>query len=153
MKHSTIAIVSIVTALIIAGAVIVSTKGGARGEPSPNETLARCLTDTGTKFYGAFWCSHCQRQKALFGSAVHLLPYIECSLPDGSGVTEVCRAAGIEGYPTWVFPDGSRLSGEAAIETLAARSGCSGGGATTTTATASTTTPLEEATSGAATSS
>jgi hypothetical protein len=32
--------------------------------------------------------------------------------------------AGVHGYPTWVFPDGSQASGRQSIETLAARSGC-----------------------------
>jgi len=31
---------------------------------------------------------------------------------------------GIEGYPTWEFPDGSRQSGEVPFSQLSERSGC-----------------------------
>src|SRR5690242_11019622 len=29
--------------------------------------FAQALSASGTKMYGAFWCSHCNNQKALFG--------------------------------------------------------------------------------------
>jgi hypothetical protein len=30
--------------------------------------LAQHLLASGAKFYGAYWCSHCQKQKSLFGA-------------------------------------------------------------------------------------
>jgi len=74
--------------------------------------------------YGAYWCSHCANQKALFGSSMKYVTYVECSLPDKSGQTEICRRANIESYPTWEFKDGTRLSGEIPLATLAEKTGC-----------------------------
>lgn len=88
------------------------------------DSLAQCLSDKGAKFYGAFWCSHCQAQKKLFGSAQNKLPYVECSTPDGKGQMKICEDAKIDGYPTWVFADGSRVSGEITIEVLSKKTGC-----------------------------
>lgn len=91
---------------------------------SPVAAFAQCLKDSGVIFYGAFWCPHCKTQKALFGDAVSLLPYIECSTPDGRGRTDICIQKKIDGYPTWEFADGSRLSGERKFAELSERSGC-----------------------------
>ncbi|HUZ92664.1 MAG TPA: hypothetical protein VNG29_01555 [Candidatus Paceibacterota bacterium] len=85
--------------------------------------FASCLKDKGVIFYGAFWCPHCRAQKALFGNAVELLPYNECSNPDASEM-QSCKDAGVGSYPTWVFPDGTRLTGEQSLQTLAQKSGC-----------------------------
>lgn len=73
--------------------------------------LARHLAESGAVFYGASWCDHCAEQKALFGSAAHRLPYVECS-PGGHRTTQapICREAGVEAYPTWVV-EGQRVEG------------------------------------------
>ena len=92
--------------------------------PGKLDLFATCLKDRGVIFYGAFWCPHCQNQKALFGKSEKLLPYTECSTPDGKEQLELCRLENIESYPTWVFPDGSRQSGELSLETLSEKSGC-----------------------------
>ena len=60
-----------------------------QNQPSQLDGFAQCITDSGAKFYGAFWCPHCQNEKRLFGSAEKLLPYIECSTPDGQGQLSV----------------------------------------------------------------
>lgn len=86
--------------------------------------FAQCLKDSGAKFYGTFWCSHCQDQKDLFGSAKDVLPYIECSTADGRGQLPICAEANIEGYPTWVFADESRQSGTMTLEALAEKTSC-----------------------------
>src|ERR1035437_2919955 len=67
------------------------------------DTFATCIKDSGSTFYGAFWCPHCRDQKALFGTAVRVLPYVECSNPDGKSQNALCDAAKIDGYPTWDF--------------------------------------------------
>lgn len=91
----------------------------------PKAAFAQCLADKGAKFYGAFWCPHCQAQKKLFGSkATKKLPYIECSTPDGKGQTQACKDAGITGYPTWKFADGTSQTGEMTFAQLAEKSGC-----------------------------
>lgn len=88
------------------------------------DTFAQCLKNKGATFYGAFWCPHCQNQKSMFGSSVDLLPYVECSTPDGQGQLQTCKDKNVTGYPTWVFPDGSRQSGEVSLEQLAQKTGC-----------------------------
>jgi hypothetical protein len=93
-------------------------------EPGQLDGFAMCLKDKAVTFYGAFWCSHCQNQKRLFGKSAKLLPYVECSTPDGRGQLSACTEKKIEGYPTWEFADGSRESGEVTLERLAEKSGC-----------------------------
>ncbi len=72
------------------------------------DSFTKCISDSGAKFYGAFWCSHCTDQKAMFGASAKYLPYVECSTSDGKGELPVCNSVGITGYPTWIFADGSR---------------------------------------------
>ena len=88
------------------------------------DALAKCISQTSTTFYGAFWCPHCAEQKTKFGTGAQYLPYIECSLPSGSGQTPVCIDHDIKNYPTWVLPDGSRLVGAQTPQTLAQKTGC-----------------------------
>ncbi len=104
--------------LLIVGSVYYYTRS------APLDNFAQCITDKGAKFYGAFWCPHCQNQKALFGRSQKKLPYIECSTPSGNGVLDVCKQAKIEGYPTWEFADKSRESGEISLSDLAKKTGC-----------------------------
>ncbi|MBI4439900.1 hypothetical protein HY638_02920 [Candidatus Woesearchaeota archaeon] len=88
------------------------------------DTLAKCLSEKGVKMYGAYWCPHCQNQEKMFGDSWKYVTYVECSLPNRAGQTQICKDAKIEGYPTWEFSDGSRLSGELSFETLSQKSGC-----------------------------
>jgi hypothetical protein len=92
--------------------------------PGKYDDLARCLTEKGAKFYGAFWCPHCQTQKKWFGNSEKLLPYVECSQPNGKDRMQICIDKTIEQYPTWEFADGSRLMGEQQPATLAEKTGC-----------------------------
>ena len=88
------------------------------------EPFAKCITDSGAKFYGAFWCTHCQSQKKMFGTAKNIVPYIECSTTDGKGQLQICTDNQIKGYPTWVFADKSTLGGEVSLEDLAQKTNC-----------------------------
>lgn len=120
-------IISVVVAiiLIVAGVFFFGPKKSvAPSSGASLETFAKCLGEKGAKFYGASWCSHCQNQKKLFGDAVKSLPYVECSTPDGNNQTQVCQDAKIEGYPTWIFADGSQQSGEMTLDELAKKTGC-----------------------------
>lgn len=92
--------------------------------PGKLDAFAQCLKQRGAVFYGAFWCSHCQNQKALFGDSAQYIPYTECSTADGRGQLAVCQEKQIESYPTWVFPDGTKLTGEIPLNQLAQKSGC-----------------------------
>lgn len=95
-----------------------------KAAPGQYDTLAMCMKEQGAIFYGAFWCPHCQNTKALFGNSAKLLPYVECSTPNGQGQTQECKDAGIQSYPTWKRPDGAELKGEHSIAELAAFAGC-----------------------------
>ena len=92
--------------------------------PGNLDTFAQCLKDKGAVFYGAFWCPHCQRTKALFGKSAKLLPYEECSTPDGKSRLQVCNDKDIQSYPTWIFADESRLTGERTLAELAEKTSC-----------------------------
>ncbi|MES2014564.1 MAG: protein disulfide isomerase family protein [Patescibacteria group bacterium] len=126
MKKNTIFIVlGIALVLAIGGFVSYeSYKTSGPQAPGPYDTLAQCLKDKGVIFYGAFWCPHCQATKKMFGSSAKLLPYVECSTPDGNSQTQACIDKGIKSYPTWIFPDGSQLTGEHTLKELAEKSSC-----------------------------
>lgn len=111
----------------VAIAVFLTAAGCARQTSSPASgidatALAQHLTDTGVKVYGTFWCSACKAQKELFGEAWQYAPYVECSDTNGEEL-EVCKTEKIEGYPTWVFPDGSHHADVLSLEQLAKLSG------------------------------
>ncbi len=93
-------------------------------QPGKYDVFAKCLADKGEKFYGAFWCPHCQNQKELFGSSKKYLPYIECSTQDSNGQLDVCKQANIQSYPTWKFHDGTTKEGEISLQELSEKSGC-----------------------------
>jgi hypothetical protein len=88
------------------------------------EALAKCLTEKGFKFYGSSSCGWCKKEKDLFGSAVQYLPYVECSDSNGQ-LTQVCKDAKINSFPTWTLPDGTQSSGYKTLEELSQLSGCS----------------------------
>lgn len=92
--------------------------------PSDMDIFAQCLTEKSATLYGASWCPHCQKQKKAFGESVQYVNYIECAVDGGRTQTEVCATAGIQGYPTWKFADGSEILGEASFEQLAEKTSC-----------------------------
>ncbi len=93
-------------------------------KPGKYDPLAQCVKDSGALFYGAFWCPHCQKQKAEFGKSAALLPYVECSTPDSEGQLQICIDKEIKTYPTWVFADGERVNGSLTREALAEKTSC-----------------------------
>jgi len=96
------------------------------GKSGKLDAFAQCIKTKGVTFYGAFWCPHCQAEKARFGSSAKYLPYVECSTPDGQGQTQVCKDAGITTYPTWQFGESTttRHEGELELTDLASTTGC-----------------------------
>lgn len=117
-------IAGIVVILVAAGVIAAFMSKQSEQTSGPLDQFTQCLKDSGAVFYGAYWCSHCQNQKKLFGASEKLLPYVECSTPDGKGQLQVCKDKKIEGYPTWEFKDESRMSGEISLEVLAEKTGC-----------------------------
>ena len=110
-----------VLVIVLGLAVFFSQKDSASGQ---YDSFATCIKDSGATFYGTFWCPHCRDQKAMFGSSVKLLPYVECSTPDGQNQTAVCSEKGIKSYPTWIFANGEIASGTQDFEALASSTGC-----------------------------
>ena len=96
----------------------------AAGPEDPQlRALAVHLTDTGAKFYGAYWCPRCQEQKAVFAASAKRLPYVECSAGGrGSPLTKACAAKNIKNYPTWIIGD-RRMTGLQKPRSLAISSG------------------------------
>ncbi|MEK9152158.1 MAG: hypothetical protein AAB692_02230 [Patescibacteria group bacterium] len=93
--------------------------------PDLKGDLAQCLTDKGVKFYGAYWCPHCTSQKKLLGDGMKKVTYVECAVyGDPQAQTQACKDAGITNYPTWIFGDGTKVTGEQSLVELADKSGC-----------------------------
>lgn len=116
--------------IVIAGAYGIfrlmtrSTEGGMPQQQV--DALADCLTENGAKLYGTYWCPHCKEQKEAFGDAKDRITYVECTVDRQRNVmSEECKDAGITSFPTWVFGDGSVLSGQQPLRELAAHSDCS----------------------------
>lgn len=110
-----IALATIVVLALAYGAFTLFS-GGSSGE---HDALARCLTEKGVIMYGTDWCPHCQAQKRMFADSFRYVTYVNCDFNK-----EACDLAGVEGYPTWVFPSGESLAGEQPLEVLAAQSSC-----------------------------
>lgn len=123
-KYTNYYIWGVIGLLIVAGVIYIVATSNTTTGPTNLGPFASCLKERGAVFYGAFWCPHCKNQKTMFGTAVDQLPYVECSTPDGSGQTAECTAKGIQSYPTWIFDDGSQLTGEIPLQQLADKTGC-----------------------------
>ncbi|MFZ1019543.1 MAG: hypothetical protein WAN61_00930 [Minisyncoccia bacterium] len=112
----------------IAAVLLQSNSSNAPAGPGKYDGFAQCLVSKGAKFYGAFWCPHCQAQEKDFQMTRQALEtaglYAECSTPDASGQTQICIDKKIQSYPTWIFADGSQLTGEIPLQQLADKTGC-----------------------------
>jgi len=83
------------------------------------EKLSLCLKEKNAMMYGTYWCPHCLNQKKAFGASFKNISYVECTEKE-----KECTAAGVVGYPTWIFSDGTELSGEQSLKALADKAGC-----------------------------
>ncbi|MBU0624843.1 hypothetical protein KKF05_00705 [Patescibacteria group bacterium] len=89
----------------------------------PREDLARCLNARGAVLYGTWWCGACRRQKEMFGPHAELLNYVECT-PQDQPREQRCLDLNINSVPTWIFQDGTRVTGRQSLQRLAELSGC-----------------------------
>ena len=87
--------------------------------------LADHLNQQGAKLYTTYWCPYCQRQQALFGSAVAKLQVVECDPKGDNAHPEQCIQAQVSSYPTWQL-NGQLYRGMRSLEELAALSGYKG---------------------------
>jgi uncharacterized membrane protein/glutaredoxin len=95
---------------------------GQSGAADQLTALAAHLRDSGAVFYGAYWCSHCQAQKQMFGAAAAQLPYMECDPRGTNPQPAACQAAGVRAFPTWII-NGQKVEGEVQPAELARLSG------------------------------
>ncbi len=122
MEKKLILIFAVIIVAVVGGAIFLSSGGPASGA---YDDFAACLAEENVVMYGAYSCPHCQNEKKRFGDSFRLVPYVECTEE-----TEKCVAAGIEGYPTWIFPASPaggperRFKGEMGLERLSKESGC-----------------------------
>lgn len=88
--------------------------------------LAQHLNSIGAVKYSAYWCPHCHQQREMFGKeAFEYITVVECAEGGQNAQPAACRAAGIEGYPTWKI-DGENYAGAIPLSQLAEISGYEG---------------------------
>lgn len=116
MKKTIIVVSVIATGVLIWFLVIAKNTPAA---PSRLDEFAKCLAEKQITMYGADWCPHCQEEKKRFGTSFQYVAYVEC--PDNPSM---CIAKDIEGYPTWIFPDGKKMEGEQGLKKLSEESNC-----------------------------
>ncbi|MGI9470361.1 MAG: Ig-like domain-containing protein, partial [Rubripirellula sp.] len=97
--------------------------GQGEGELAPDLVqFAKDLVDAGVQFFGAEWCPACTAQKELFQDGKNDLGFIEVTNPDRT-LNSIGIAENIAQFPTWDFPDGTRVVGLQTLEQLSALSG------------------------------
>ena len=107
---------AIIVVLIGVGVHYFYPKNSASGQ---YDSFAQCLAEKKITMYGAVWCPWCQKEKAGFGDSFKYVPYVEC--PDNP---QKCLSLKIDGYPTWIFPDGKKLQDYQGLQKLSVASGC-----------------------------
>ncbi len=78
----------------------------------------KCLKDKGITMYGAEWCPNCQKQKQLFGEYFSYINYVDCEENP-----EICESKNLQGYPTWLLPNGQEVE-PGTIGEVARGAGC-----------------------------
>ncbi|MDX2228693.1 MAG: hypothetical protein NW220_03585 [Leptolyngbyaceae cyanobacterium bins.349] len=80
--------------------------------------LADHLTQTGAKLYGTYWCPYCNRQEAMFGTAISKVQVVECDPQGENAQPQACAKANISSYPTWEI-QGQLYRGMRSLDELA----------------------------------
>ncbi len=86
--------------------------------------FAKCLASKQAKMYGLYWCPHCAEQKEMFGKAFQYVPYVECAIKGGGGITAECKAAELKLFPSWQFGTGKPVPAVFPLEELSEKTGC-----------------------------
>ena len=87
--------------------------------PGKYDNLAKCLSEKGFAMAGTDWCSNCKKQKNIFGKSFKYVNYQNCDTNK-----EWCESKGVERYPTWILPDGTRIEGTQDAQDLSRLSRC-----------------------------
>ena len=115
---------TLLTILVVVAAVAGAYYLGLRKRTSHLDGFAQCLAAKSAKMYGLYWCTHCAEQKEMFGSAFRYVPYIECGIKGSRNEEPSCIQENVKQFPTWQFPDGSRVQGTLPLTTLSQKTGC-----------------------------
>jgi hypothetical protein len=88
--------------------------------------LAEHLAKSGVKFYGAVWCSHCAKQKSMFGAvAASKLLYVECGKDAPNSQRQLCINKQIRMFPSWSI-GGKLVEGTRELKDIAQMTGYQG---------------------------
>lgn len=90
--------------------------------PTGLDDFAQCLTDNGATVYSAWWCPHCQDQKADFGPSYSKVNLVECGAGQGQINSQACP--NIRSTPTWTDAEGNQYPGRQSLESLSEIYGC-----------------------------
>lgn len=90
--------------------------------PTGLNDFADCLTEKGAVMYGAWWCPHCQDQKAMFGPSFKRIKSVECGAGKGQFNKDACP--NITSTPSWADKDGVLTPGTASLQELSERYSC-----------------------------
>jgi hypothetical protein len=115
---------TILIAVLIVAALGLAIYLWKRPRVSRLDAFAKCLAARQVKMYGLYWCTHCEEQKEMFGSAFQYVPYIECGTKGSRAELPACKEAGVKNFPTWQFAT-DRHEGVLRLESLSEKSGCS----------------------------
>ena len=114
----------ILIALLIGAAAGLAIYLWKRPRVSRLDAFAKCLAARQVKMYGLYWCTHCEEQEEMFGSAFQYVLYIECGTKGSRAEQPNCVQAGVKNFPTWQFAT-ERHEGVLSLETLSEKTGCS----------------------------
>lgn len=137
-----IIVLVVVVIAIVVGAYLYSASNKNSASKNSNgqlDAFAKCVTAKGLTMYGAYWCPHCQNEKAAFGSSFKYINYVECGYDSSK-----CVAKGVQGFPTWIDSAGKKYEGEQGIQGLSQITGCSVNGASAVFAATSTATSTNQ---------
>ena len=121
LRRGLVLVIAIVIIIILA--INFPFTGNHINPPGQYDEFAQCLSGKGLVLYGTYRCGHCNIQKQMFGDSFQYVNYIECDPTGENGNPELCLAAGISAYPTWIL-NGEHYIGRRSFETLAEISGC-----------------------------
>nr|YP_002048937.1 hypothetical protein PCC_0285 [Paulinella chromatophora]ACB42727.1 hypothetical protein PCC_0285 [Paulinella chromatophora] len=82
-------------------------------------SLARFLTNSGTKMYSMYWCPHCHEQKELFGKeASSNLNIIECASDGKNSKKDICKENKVNRFPSWEIKNDADSLTDSGVKSL-----------------------------------
>lgn len=95
------------------------------GQKPASLLVAECLAAKQAKLYGNCYVREFGAQVKVFGDAIGAVPLVMClTCMESYGANAECHANKIQDYPTWIFADGTRVTGVLTLGELVKRAGC-----------------------------